>query len=505
MKKCISVVLAALLAFGTVAAVSATGAYDITNPYENVDFSEVIVCKTALHTHTNASDGDPTLKESIERYYATGFDMVATTDHGTVNYSWAEPCPNTLIHGALALVGKSEGELEYLGKSGRFADGTEYRLVSENGDDFVVAGDRKLMRVPYGIENNAVSVNAHVNSWFVDYSDNTVTNYEDSIKAVQRFGGLSVINHPGEYSKARYEITDADAYNTNELSYWYLVNKWAQLLEKNDTCIGVDMNSKGDNRTRFDRKIWDVLLTRFANNGENVYGICSSDAHQLDKIDTGFVLALVPEQSSGALKAALANGEFFGGSHCIGSPKELREIADALLELCGSSAVYENVKAAADALDEKADAIANGREDADEDLGITYDVLDGNGFTTCDTFPSVDGVVVDRENGTITLSVSDALIVRWISDGELVTTTKADDATFSVADNADRTGNYVRAEVFGEGGILYTQAFLINAETNRGTSRVVDPWFLNIGVFDFLFGVIANWIDIIVRAVTNLF
>ena len=39
-------------------------AITITNPYEGVDFSAVQAYKTALHTHTNASDGDPTLKES---------------------------------------------------------------------------------------------------------------------------------------------------------------------------------------------------------------------------------------------------------------------------------------------------------------------------------------------------------------------------------------------------------------------------------------------------------
>jgi hypothetical protein len=34
----------------------------IINPYENIDWSAVRGYKTALHTHTNASDGVPTLK-----------------------------------------------------------------------------------------------------------------------------------------------------------------------------------------------------------------------------------------------------------------------------------------------------------------------------------------------------------------------------------------------------------------------------------------------------------
>ena len=505
MKKYISVLLAVILCFGAAFAISAEAQeYVITNPYENIDFDTINTYKTALHTHTNASDGDPTLKESIERHVETGFDIVATTDHGTTNYSWSYANPNELIHGVLSAVGKSEGELVYLGDEGEFENGMAYTLVTaENGDDYLYVNGKTVMRVPYGIENNAVSVNAHVNSWFVDYCDNSITNYEDAIEAVEALGGVSVINHPGEYSKSRYEITDADAYDTDEFCYWYQVNKWCDLLDKNDSCIGVDMNSKGDARTRFDRKVWDIFLTRFSANGENVYGICSSDAHNLNKIDTGFVLALMPEQTSEALKTSLSNGEFFGASHCIGSPKELREIADAMKNLGLENDTYFSVLSTADALDAKSAAIANGDEDADASLGITYSVLDDDGYTTVDTFPSVNDISVDGD--TITLSVSDAYIVRWISGGELVTTTTADNASFTVSDFAEETGDYVRAEVFGEGGILYTQAFLINADENKGTAAVVDEKYFNLGILDFLFCTISNWIDVIVRFFTNLF
>ncbi|MBQ7596772.1 MAG: hypothetical protein IJU45_08930, partial [Clostridia bacterium] len=64
--------------------------FTITNPYADINWSEVNQYKTALHTHTNASDGGITLRQSLERHYETGFDIVAITDHGTVNYSWRE-------------------------------------------------------------------------------------------------------------------------------------------------------------------------------------------------------------------------------------------------------------------------------------------------------------------------------------------------------------------------------------------------------------------------------
>ncbi|MBR3439430.1 MAG: hypothetical protein IKH13_08020, partial [Clostridia bacterium] len=95
--KALSLLLCALFIFSAVLPAvngayvkEAGGKYTIINPYENVDWNAVKGYKTALHTHTNASDGDPTLKESIQRHVETGFDIVATTDHGTVNYSWAD-------------------------------------------------------------------------------------------------------------------------------------------------------------------------------------------------------------------------------------------------------------------------------------------------------------------------------------------------------------------------------------------------------------------------------
>ena len=89
--------------------------------------------------------------------------------------------------------------------------------------------------------------------------------------------------------------------------------------------------------------------------------------------------------------------------------------------------------------------------------------------------------------------------------GNLIATTKADGTPFSLADYSDKLGNYVRAEVFGDGGILYVQPFLLNAEELSGTADVVDKGFFDFGVLDFLVGVFGNWSDIIGRTFSNLF
>lgn len=508
-KTAFAVILAAVmcLPFALFASAAAEdGSYEITNPYANINWDSVTAYKTALHTHTNASDGDDVLAASIERHAQTGFDIVATTDHGTVNYSWIDPNPNKLIYGVMSLIGKTEGDLVYLGKEGTFADGTSYTVsVNEKGDEYLTLADGKqILRVPYGIENNAVSVNAHVNSWFADYSDNTITTYEDAVIGVDKAGGVSVINHPGEYTKARYEIRSEDAYNESNPAYNYYINKFATLINDYDSCIGIDINSKGDNRTRFDRILWDTLLKRFSANGENVYAIATSDAHQLSVIDTGYTLALMEENSSAALKSALLNGEIFAASHCLGNYDELVDIAASLKEFYGETALYNKVNTTALEMEAKINGIENGEYDADESIGITYSTL-SNGFNTANADPRITSIGVNEDTDEITVSTTDALIVRFISDGELICTKKADDATIDLNDYADVLGDYVRIEVFGEGGIVYTQAFLLDATAKAGTSDPVDSSYANLGVLDFLFAEFNNWYAVIVRFFSNLF
>lgn len=510
LKATIAIVLSLVmcLSFSLVAFASQEdGTYVITNPYANVDWDAVTAYKTGLHSHTNASDGDITLFQSIERHVETGFDIVATTDHGTVNYSWADPNPNALVHGLLSLVGKSEGELVYLGNSGKFDNGISYTYsTADNGDDYLTLDSgKKILRVPYGIENNAVSVNAHVNSWFVDHVDNSITTYEDAVKGVNTMKGVCVINHPGEYTKARYELHSKDAYNESNPAYNYYINKYASLIENYDSCIGIDMNSKGDGRTRFDRVLWDVLLTKFAANGENVYAIASSDAHQLRVIDTGYTLTLLEEQTSAALRHSLENGEFFAASHCLGNYEELVDIAAALKEFYGETELYNKVNDTANEMAEKIEGIENGKYDADSSIGITYSTLDDDGYNTCKADPRISSIVVDEAKDEITINTTDALIVRWISNGKLICTQKAGEATLDLNEYSDVIGDYVRAEVFGEGGIVYTQAFLLDADAKAGTSNPVSSTYVNLGVLDFLLAEINNWVAIIGRFFENLF
>ena len=335
------------------------------------------------------------------------------------------------------------------------------------------------------MENNAVSVNAHVNSWFLNETDNSVTTYRDALRRINKKGGVCVINHPGEYTKARYEIRSADAYDEADPAYAYYINKFAALLEEYPACVGIDVNSKGDDRTRFDRILWDKLLTRFSANGETVYGFATSDAHQPDKIDTGFTVLLLPELTSPAAEKAIRAGEFFAASHNIGNYDEIKEYRDAVLELYGDgSAAFRRLDKAEKALRSEIEGSENGERKADDKLDTVYTVLDGEGFTTVGTFPKITGIAVDDVENVISLKTENALFVRFVSGGKTLAIRRADDAALDL-DEAPFLGDYVRIEVFGDGGILYTQAFLLNAAEKAGSANPVSG-VRELGFLDFL-------------------
>ncbi len=499
-KKLLSAVLALIICF-SVSVFAFAADIEISNPYQNIDWNAVNTYKTALHSHTNASDGDQTLAQSLERHAETGFDIVAITDHGTTDYGWTKDNKNE-IHTLLKIARRTEGEIVPINENGSFENGMTYSYyTAENGDDYLkINGEKDILRVPFGIENNAVSVNAHVNSWFVEHRDNSVTTYEDAIKGVDKLGGVSVINHPGEYTKARYEIRSQKAYNENNFTYRYYIDKFSYLLQKYPTCLGIDINSKGDARTRFDRILWDKLLTRFSKKGDTVFAIASSDAHQLDKINTGYTLLLMPTLDSKSAKAALENGEFFAASHCIGNYDELCEIEDALEKFYGvENETYKAVSASCAELRDRIEGIENGKYKAKSSIGSVYTVLDENGYLAAKTEPRIKSIAVDDKKDTISIETKDALVVRLVSNGKLVDTKKADAAVFSLESYGEDIGDYVRFEVFGEGGIVYTQAFLLNAEQKDNSLSVVDQRFFDFGFLDFLFGEINRLVSVIGR------
>lgn len=459
--------------------------YTINNPYANVNWFTYHQYKTDLHSHTTASDGQDSLKSMTEAHYQYDFDIVAVTDHGITDYGWTSQEVIPALKVFIKLF-KDRGEvMEALGTDGTAGNGNTYTYsTAENGDDYYVQTDssnnagHKMMRVPFGIENNPSSINnAHVNSWFVDYGNDILggtSDYITPISNVETLGGLSVINHPGEYTNARDEVYTADAYNTDDYSYY--IDKFAGLLTDYSSCIGIDINSKGDSRTRFDRKLWDILLQRVVPTGRNVLSIATTDAHSVDAVNTGYTMMCMPELTSVALKTCMQEGAFFAASKCLGNYDEITEIAGYLS--AGSSAKAQEVGAALTTLSQ---TIAT--ELAAGDQGSKYRASDDIAA------PYVSAVLVNDNNDTITLLATDALNIRWIANGKTIAT----GSSIDLDDYSDQIGSYVRAEIFGEGGIVYTQAFTLayDGAPAAGDNSYNDLWYLASAVPDNLVRLIA--------------
>ncbi len=447
-----------------VAEAEAEDTVTIVNPYENVDWDTYYRYKADLHCHTNATDGNDTLKEMVEKHYELGYDILAISDHGTTSYSWTEEDVVPILKTFL-MFRKGVSSLEVLDESGTAANGKSYTVTEVDGDDYYAQeGGQTMLRVPYAIENNPTSFNnAHVNSFFVDYGNGILggtSDYVTPIKNVDALGGISVINHPGEYTNARDEVYTEDAYDRSSLHYNYVINKFEDLLMTYDTCIGIDINSKGDSRTRFDRKLWDILLTDLAPYGRNVYAVATSDAHNLDIVNSGYIIALMPENTSEALQNCLANGEMLPGSRYIGNVDELRIYA-SMLE---GTTLGDEMQATVDQIDYEIET--NGKQSTrfvfDEDAEAPY----------------ISSIEVDDSENTITINGEGIECVRWISQGETVGEGNEIDIDTCGAES------YIRAEIIGEGGITYTEAFLLDdGSTDEYNEKFIDFGFLA-GILD---------------------
>lgn len=77
--------------------------YKINSTYANVDWSTYKQYKTDLHSHTTGTDGTSTKKETIEKHYDYGFDILAITDHGTTDYGWDDISTNKAVKIAMTV------------------------------------------------------------------------------------------------------------------------------------------------------------------------------------------------------------------------------------------------------------------------------------------------------------------------------------------------------------------------------------------------------------------
>lgn len=433
MKKIISIILTTTILVSSMSIIAFAGQdkdYIITNPYANVDWDSRNAYKTQLHCQTTASDGYQTIKEVIQRYYDLDYDIVAITDHGTINKGW-DTAPDLVD--LLRLIKKERTNMapvEPLSAEEYEAYTTGTAATSEG---IVRTHSTGMLDVPKGIELNMATpiADCHLTGYFSDYGQGLAGvfgDYETPSEGVRKAGGISMLSHVGEYVYTDKDSEDHVGQKVDE----YYVNKFARIfLDNAGSSLGMGINSATDAHTRCDRILYDQILQKTIPNGVVPWGFTFSDSHNDTSLNDAYTMMLMPELTVEAFRECMENGEFFSVSH-FSNGYEL----NGMQEIPGY--VEEEVN-----------------------------------YWSNET-PMVTRLTVDEENDKIYVEGKNFNMITWVSDGEVILREENITDGKAVLDlhSADLLNDpelYVRFYLTGKDGICYSQPLTIQKDGEEFT------------------------------------
>lgn len=402
------------------AAEAAPKSYDITSSYENVDWDNWKAYKAQLHCQTTASDGFMTVKEVVQAHYDRGYDILAITDHGTLNRGW-NVAPNLIP--ILRLVKYERTQMapivpltdeeyaSYLNGTAATTNGT----VRENG----------MIDVPLGAELNFATpiTDCHLTGYFAEYGQGLMGvygDYETPVAGVNEAGGITMLSHVGEYV---YPDKDSENYVGQPIDEYY-TNKFARLfLDNPGSAVGMGINSATDAHTRCDRILYDQILMKTIPNGVVPWGFCFSDSHNATSINDAYTMHYMPELSNDELRTSMETGTFFSVSHFSNG-----------VELNGMREMPEYIE-----------------EEVNYESNAT---------------PMVTKVEIDDENDTVTVWGENFDTITWVADGNVINRTydctEGEGITIDLNDFDIEC--FVRFYITGEDGICYSQPIVVCEE-----------------------------------------
>lgn len=409
LKKLLSLTLCLLMLSSlTVMAFAEDGSYTVASPYADVIWEGENAWgayKGSLHSHSTYSDTDIDLATMVKEYYNQGYDFLANADHGITGTEWNKAQTFLPLYAYQALLGNKVQHLTDSEFEG-ITMGT-YPLY-----DGTVRGSKMTCVTGANELNNLTLTKSHVNGYFLpagvgDGFGGRENGFELAVSFVDRAGGLSHINHPGDFLES--------SNNINAVSDKKNVALFGDILLKYDSCLGIEVFNENNSVTPYDRILWDNLLMYCLPYGKNVIGFSNTDAHRIKDIDTSFSVFMMEENTTENIRETMQSGAFFLVT------RKLRENS----------------------------IIGPAREIDARNTDIPYPI-----FTK-----------VDVKGHTINVAAENADTVQWIADGKVI-------ASGSIADGYDSLDldkiegaenfSYVRAELFGKGGICLTQALVID-------------------------------------------
>ena len=265
-------------------------AWDIDNPYAEVDWNSHGRYKANFHTHTTRSDGRMNPQTVVDKYYELGYKVLAITDHNEVTFPWKNFAGMEPSAGALQR--HENGQLEE----------TEIKYEDRDQDEYGMIA----------IESNELSRHHHMGSYFNNH--NGTETEDESLAATANNNGLVMFNHPG-----RYTSSNAEKYNTG-----YYVD----LLQRYDHLIGVEIYNQGD-RYPNDRKLYDEILMNVMP-GRQVWAYSNDDMHHSSTLGRNWNVLVLPELSEEWVRNGMQQGRSYfvysPGGHLANKLPELREI-----------------------------------------------------------------------------------------------------------------------------------------------------------------------------------
>lgn len=443
-KKIISLLLAGTMVFGAspVFASDAEPAktetkknYIIESPYEDIDWDEWEDYKTQLHCHTTASDGFLTIDEFCKMHYALDFEIVALTDHGTLNRGW-NVAPETVP--LMRFIKKERTKMADIipipqDEYQSYLNGTNPNrtYVTSEGDVLTRTTTNGMLDVPLGIELNMATpvADCHLTGYWAEYGQGLAGvfgDYETPTKGVKDAGGISFLSHVGEYV---YTDKDSEKYVGKKVDEYY-VNKFARLfLDNAGSSLGTGINSATDAHTRCDRILYDQILQKTIPYGVVPWGNTFADSHNESSVNDAYTMSWMPELTLYAFRKCLEKGQFFSVSH-FSNGVEL----NGMVEIPGF---------------------------------VEQDVYDTKSYWL-DNTPQVKRMNINQEADTITVEGINANLITWVSNGNVIKRESFENgkATLDLHNDEFLAEPYmfVRFYLSGDNGICYSQPLVLKVE-----------------------------------------
>ncbi len=382
--------------------------YTIVNPYADVKWSGDDAWgayKGSLHSHSTYSDADYSLEVMVKESYARDYDFLCVSDHGVTGVEWDEDPFRHPLYFYQPLLGN------------------EYKHLSTEDYEAIKSGTYKnrgfgLTPVLGGNEFNNLSLTKnHVNGHFLKSNEGNgfpgmenEQGYIQALSYIDKHDGLSYINHPGDWLDSN--SNPAIVCDKNSVKFL------SELVLDYDSCLGIEILNEKNGTTGYDRILWDNMLEYCIPRGKTVIGFSNTDAHEPGTIDSSFSVFMMEANTEKNIEKTMQSGAFFGITRRLRA-NDLNKIGPAA----------------------EIDCI---------DSGIPY--------------PMFTNIAV--EGHSVSVSTTDAETLQWIANGEILKSVDVSNGGSYTLNLDDFEGvenyKYIRAELFGPGGLCCSQAFVLD-------------------------------------------